>query len=135
MAGTLDEAVEIVGEDRRLALGHRHAEGTAQEVGDEGGIVGLLRQYAIVGREKYDAVEVEAARFEHTHHLQSHDGLSAEGNGGRSHHLPNEAAERDEGEIALQPCHMLHQHLREAFQKPEHLIVRLALQHIFEALL
>ncbi len=94
MAGTLDEAVEVVGVNGSAVVGSRETEGAAQEIGNEGIVRRGSREIPLVHREHQHMLEVEAARFEHAHHLQSRRRLPVEGDAVAPQQLFEQAAER-----------------------------------------
>ena len=93
-AGTLHEAVEIIGKDGRAAAHGGEGKGLAQFVGDERIVATLARQVALGGGKHEHAVEVEQARFEHAHNLQAFEGFAMQGQIGLHQHRAQKAQER-----------------------------------------
>ena len=92
MTGTLDEAVEVVSVDSRAVFRGREPEGTPQCVGYERIVVSGCGQIAFVHREYQHVFKIEAACFEHSHHLQARGRFPVKGDAVLAHHLPQQAA-------------------------------------------
>ena len=95
--------MEIVLIDGYLVIDGGEAIGLADGVGDKRGIVDATGHVALVAGEQQHVVEVEVARFEHTHHLQTFGGFAVEGDRGVLDEVLEEARERrgidDEGAV------------------------------------
>ena len=103
MAGALEQPVEVVGIDRHLTVGGGEPVLFADEEGDEGCVARALRQDALAYREHEHVVEIQAARFEHTHNLQPHSRLAVERHRHRAQHLADEPEQRGlhHGQLAV----------------------------------
>ncbi len=77
------------------------AEGTPQVVGDEGGVAVVLRQLVLVDGEHEQIAEVEVARLEDAHDLQSDGGLAVERNAGGTEQAAEQADEGGGGDAEL----------------------------------
>ena len=93
--GALQQTVEIVLIDGYLVVDGGEAVGLADGVGDKRGVVDASGHVTLVAGEQQHVVEVEVARFEHTHHLKAFGGFAMEGDGGLLDELLEEALEGD----------------------------------------
>ena len=86
MAGTVDQAIEMVGPDTVLVLVCRQAETTAQVVRDKRIGRFLQREDSLIHGKNDQTVEIERTRFQHTHNLQSGKRFTVERNRNRIRH-------------------------------------------------
>ena len=80
-AGPRDHTIEIVGKNTIAQLEGRQTEAVAKGVRDERRGGAARRKEALVHGEDDESVEVEYARFEHAHDLESGQRFAAEGDG------------------------------------------------------
>ena len=89
----LQQAVERIGIDGVLAFGGVETETGAQDVGDERRVGGPAGNDALAHGEHDEVTEVEVARLQQSHHLQSLVFLAVEGDAGRLNGLAEETAQ------------------------------------------
>ena len=92
---SLYEAIEIVGIEAVALVTSREMVLFAEEIRNERTAVFRLRQVAFVHTEHEHILEVEIARFEHSHQLNAHCGFSVERQGMGINDLEKKTRERE----------------------------------------
>ena len=82
VAGSLQQAVEIVGIDGDLVVDGGQFVGLSDAMGNERRVVDAPGNISLVAGEQQHMVEVEVARLEDAHHLNAFSRFTVEGNAG-----------------------------------------------------
>ena len=96
--------MEIVAIYGHLVIDRCQSVGCTQRVGYERCIINSLGHIPFVAREDEHMVEVEVARLQYTHHLDTSCRFAMKGYGGDAHQLGDESAEDGQVGIKVTVC-------------------------------